>query len=703
MPHDPFKYFRVEAHELLEQFGKGVLDLEKGLNSAQTVQKILRVAHTLKGAARVVKQTAIADHAHGIEDLLQPFREAATSIPEPIIGQLLQRLEGIRQALALLAAPPGPELSAGQPGAPTAGAPTAGAPTAGPAQPAAAAPIEEELRTLRADVRELDELLEGINETQAQLRALQNSTSGIQRARQLTELLLEQLTRHGRDSGRLTGIEKLTGLAGELQGSVSALAQKLGAGLDQVQRELGQVRGAAEQLRLVPASDLFTSLERSARDAAQALGKQVVFEARGGDVRLDAHVLEVARAALTQLIRNAVAHGLESPVERRIAGKAPSGLISLEISRRGRRVRFQCRDDGRGIDLDAVRRTLQQRGTPADEVGRLGRDELLRQLLRGGISTAASVSQVAGRGIGLDLARSAAERLGGQLRIDTEAGRGTTFELMVPLSVASLEALVVEAAGTIASVPLDSVRRTLRVPSHDLSHTEQGPTVLHEGRAIPFVPLALALRPRSGAELQRSIWSVLVLDAGGLAAVGVDRLLDTETIVLRPLPQYASAEPIVAGASLDADGNPRLVIDPEQLVAEASRGRFAAPAARAERRSILVIDDSLTTRMLEQSILESAGYTVDTASSGEEGLMRARQQRYALFLVDVEMPGMDGFSFVQRTRADPELGKVPAILVTSLSAPEHLQRGKDVGASGYVIKSEFDQADLLERIRKLVE
>jgi two-component system chemotaxis sensor kinase CheA len=263
---------------------------------------------------------------------------------------------------------------------------------------------------------------------------------------------------------------------------------------------------------------------------------------------------------------------------------------------------------------------------------------------------------------------------------------------------------LLEANGALVTVPLDAVRRTLRVPSHELSHTEQGPTVLYDGRAIPFLPLALALRPRSGPEPQRTgIWSVVVIDAGGLAAVGVDRLLDTETIVLRPLPQYAPAEPIVAGASLDADGNPRVVLDPEQLVLEASRGRFAEPAPRPARRSILVIDDSLTTRMLEQSILESAGYTVATASSAEEGLVRAREQRYALFLVDVEMPGMDGFTFVQRTRADPELGKVPAILVTSLSAPEHLQRGKDVGASGYMIKSEFDQADLLERIRKLVE
>jgi len=247
------------------------------------------------------------------------------------------------------------------------------------------------------------------------------------------------------------------------------------------------------------------------------------------------------------------------------------------------------------------------------------------------------------------------------------------------------------------------VRRTLRVPSHELSHTEQGLTLLYEGRAIPFVPLALALRLHSGAELQRnSVWSVLVIDADGLAAVGVDRLLDTETIVLRPLPPYAPAESIVAGASLDADGNPRLVIDPEQLVAEARRGRFSEPAARAERRSILVIDDSLTTRMLEQSILESAGYTVDTASSGEEGLMRARQQRYALFLVDVEMPGMDGFTFIEQTRLDPSLQGIPSILVTSRDTPEDRQRGRDVGSRGYIVKSAFDQGALIEQIRGLI-
>jgi two-component system, chemotaxis family, sensor kinase CheA len=683
MAQDPFKYFRVEAHELLEQFDTGVLELEKGQGTAETTQKILRAAHTLKGASRVVKQSAIAEQAHAIEELLQPFRQSTLAVPRATLDQLLGCLDTIRAALRAIASPAAAE------------APNPGAP----------APVEEAFRTVRAEIAEMDELLEGISETHAQLRALHKATLGVERARQLADLLLDQLTRQsGREIGRQGGVDKLTSIVAELRSNVGALEQKLGTGIEQVQRELGQVRAAAEQLRLLPAGGIFTSLERSAQDSARALGKQVSFEAVGSQVRLDAHVLEVARGALLQLVRNAVAHGIESAAERKAAGKPAAGRVTIHISRRGRRVLLRCQDDGRGIDLDGVRRMLQRRGMAGAELSRLGRDELLRQLLRGGISTSVSVNQVAGRGIGLDVVREAAERLGGQVEVETTAGLGSVFLLVVPLSIASLEGLVVEVNGALVTVPLDSVRRTLRVSSNEVTRTEQGQSIVCDGHAIPFVALARVLRPSVGPlpEAPR-VWSAVVLERDGQAAIGVDRLLGTATIVLRPLPQYAAADSIIAGVSIDADGNPRLVLDPDELVTVIQRGRFADAQQRPERRSILVIDDSLTTRMLEQSILESAGYEVDTASSAEEALVRARQKRYALFLVDVEMPGMDGFTFVQRTRADPELSRVPAILVTSLSAPEHLARGKEVGAQGYVIKSEFDQADLLRRIRGLVE
>jgi two-component system chemotaxis sensor kinase CheA len=247
-------------------------------------------------------------------------------------------------------------------------------------------------------------------------------------------------------------------------------------------------------------------------------------------------------------------------------------------------------------------------------------------------------------------------------------------------------------------VPLDAVRGALRIPAAEVTTTPDGAAIGYEGKVIPFTPLTDVLRHASSGAVHA--WSAVVIESRDRrAALGVDRLLGTVTIVVRPLPELAPADPVVAGASLDGDGNPQLVLDPEVLVE--ARPVIVRVPTRA-RVKILVIDDSLTTRMLEQSILESAGYEVDLATSAEEGLERATATRYALFLVDVEMPGMDGFSFIERTRRDPVLREVPAILVTSRDAPEDRARGREVGASGYVIKGEFDQVALLDQIARLV-
>jgi two-component system chemotaxis sensor kinase CheA len=218
------------------------------------------------------------------------------------------------------------------------------------------------------------------------------------------------------------------------------------------------------------------------------------------------------------------------------------------------------------------------------------------------------------------------------------------------------------------------------------------------------VPLDRALRRSRPPGQRRQSWSAVVVQVDDRSvAVGVDRLRGTSHIVMRSLSSVVEVDPIIAGASLDAEGHPQLVLDPKGLIDMAHRATgFAEDEAKVERAPILVIDDSLTTRMLERSILESAGYTVDLAMSAEEALMKSRERRYALFLVDVEMPGMDGFEFVATTRADPVLRDTPAILMTSRDAPEDRRRGEQVGAHAYIIKSEFDQRRLLQIIRTLV-
>jgi two-component system chemotaxis sensor kinase CheA len=685
MPKDPLKYFRPEARDLVDQFAQGMLDLEKGRGTAAAVQRLLRVAHTLKGAARVVKQTEIADRAHAIEDALLPFRDSEQAVAREQLDAVIEHLDEIESRIGALSRPEPKEKPTQQ-----------------------RTNLDEAAKTVRTDVAEADAVLDGVAEAHTLLNKLRTTAQSMERTRHLTELLMIQLGPLAAGAtARAPGPagNRRAAIVEELNRAFGAIERDLGTTIDQMDRELRQVREAAERLRLVAAGTLFIALERTAFDAARALGKKVEFEGRGGDIRLDAHVLETIQGALIQIVRNALAHGIETEDERVTAGKASTGRVSVQVSRRGRRIVFACHDDGRGVDLEAVQRLAVERGYLKDANGKTDAQSLVQILLKGGISTSASVTNVAGRGVGLDVVRESVERLGGEVVVRTEPGRGTTIELVIPPSLASMDALVIEAEGVdgapiTTSIPLDSVRSTLRVPASEISGTSQGHTIVYDRRAIPFIPLVSAL---DGVPwpAHRGWTAVVVAAAKGLAAIGVDRMLGASRIVARPLPQHLTASAIMAGASLDAEGNPQLVLDPEGLFLAAERGSTVGEDQKVADRPILVIDDSLTTRMLEQSILESAGYDVDVAVSAEEALEILRRRRYALILVDVEMPGMDGFAFIERIRGDALFHEIPAILVTSRVSPEDLQRGRDVGANGHIAKSEFDQAELLAMIERL--
>jgi two-component system chemotaxis sensor kinase CheA len=343
-----------------------------------------------------------------------------------------------------------------------------------------------------------------------------------------------------------------------------------------------------------------------------------------------------------------------------------------------------------------------RRRSEGQQLEGLDAEDLTRLLLQGGISTAADVNEIAGRGVGLDVVRETAERLGGSVDLRSTPGHGVELELSVPASLSALRALIVEVGGESVALPLSAVLRGARNRTEQVSRGSDGEAVLVDGTVVPFVPLARLLRLEKATSEARA-WSTVLLETpAGTLALGVDRLLGTENMVARSLPELMLADPIIAGAALDADGNPRVLLSPEGIGRAA---RQFATLPRVENRTrvpILVIDDSLTTRMLEQSILESAGYEVELATSGEEGLEKARQRKFSLILVDVEMPGMDGFTFIEEKHKDPALKDVPAVLITSRASPEDLERGRRVGASGHIAKHEFDQNDLLQRIKRLV-
>ena len=677
MAQDPYRYFRIEGREILEELGKGVLALEKGPTSPELVARLLRSAHTLKGAARVVKEREIAECAHSIEDVLDPYREGSAVVPRERVDDLLRMLDAVTVRISALSSP----VETG-------------------ASPRKA--IDEPSRALRADVNEVEALLEGVVEVGVPLASIRRNAASLEHIRRMTELVAAQLAspRAANDAAAL----QARGTIEDLRRAIVLLERDLGVGIEQTDRELRQVREAAERLRLMPAGTMFGFLERAVRDVAVSLGKRVVFEAIGAEVRLDADVLGPIQSALLQAARNAVAHGLESEADRIASGKSPVGRVSIIVTRRGGRVSFACTDDGRGVDAEAVRRVAAQRGAQLTQAQELDPSELARLLLKGGISTAETITGVSGRGVGLDIVREAASQLGGEVDLRTEPRQGTTVEIVVPVTVSSLDVLVLEVSGQLAGIPLDKVRSTVRLRSDEITRNVDGQSIFVDGSVIAFAPLARLLNIQSEATAATSrAWSVVIVESGdALAAVGVDRLLGTENVLVRSLPALAFADPVIAGGSLDAEGNPQLVLDSDGLVDAARKLQtLGLPKAKVSL-PILVIDDSLTTRMLEQSILESAGYEVDIATSGEEGLERAHARPHALFLVDVEMPGMDGFTFIEKTRVDPLLRDTPAILVTSRASPEDRHRGETAGARAYIVKSEFEQTGLLKLIRSLV-
>ena len=499
MAKDPYRFFRVEARDLLRQMSEAVLAAEQA-PAPDLPPRLLRLAHTLKGAASVVRQPGIAAQAHAIEDLLTPLRDRAEAPGRADLDALLALIDAAGDAITALDAP----AAAGAPTPPR--AESTGTSTGSGSGSAAAAyervPDPAGASAVNAGLTGLTGLVGLPADAGTAEPADAGDPDPIGAILTIPQLMPEELdgllADIARTQGHLAPIERAAALLRELraglQGQQEALAGPLARIEDQIERgarqlarELVALRDGAEQLRLLPAAQFFAPLQRTARDAARSQDKQARLTGHGGDVKLEAALLNAVSGALVQMVRNAVAHGIELPAERIAAGKPPQGRIELRIERRGREVLFCCADDGAGLDLEAVRRTAIDKGIPG--AARLDDDALIERLLRGGLSTARRVDALAGRGVGMDLVRDTADRLGGRLTLSSRRGEGTTVELCVPLQLAALRAIRVSAGAVAAWVPLDAVECVLQRPVLNGAHLIVGDELL------PHLPLPDALQP----------------------------------------------------------------------------------------------------------------------------------------------------------------------------------------------------------------
>lgn len=763
--------FVAEEKERVQAITRHLLALERGVEEAERerlLAEILREAHNLKGAARIVGLDEIGRLSHALETCFEAVArgevaltpEACDSVYRALdaIGALMKATEAGEQPVVDVAghlrsldpsAMPAPSQRRRprpkgkmrrQPARPekTSTVVSEPSPQAAPDTGRArrSRPAEE---AVRVSTEKLDSLLASVSELRVagaslersidEIRALSERLASWQRgrrrfrARQEEPAVAGNGTAQRRTEGQLRAraraaharLEESEEVVRSAQAVVEGLRRQLEASSRRVSQATAELEGEVRRARTVPLSTLLDGFHRMVRDLARARGKTVSLVVAGGALEVDRALLEQLRDPLTHLLRNSVDHGIEPPDERQRKGKAAEGTVGVRASQHGDELLVEIEDDGAGLDLERIVTSGLERGLISpDQARSLGGEDLERLIFRSGLSTSPEVTDLSGRGIGLDVVRDAVERLHGSIHVESAAEEGTRFRLQLPLAVATTRCLLVRAGGTTLALPVASIDHIVRVGAESVRHAEGRTTVQAGGEPVLAAPLSelLGLAGFASSEERPPAAPRPAIVVGSLeqrAALLVDALLGAEELVVKSLPPPLVRVRDVGGAGVLASGEPVVVLNVSDLLRHVARwepgsGEPPASALEAERRApvVLVVEDSITTRSLEKSILETAGYQVEVAADGTAAWSLLQSGRCDLVVSDVLMPGMDGFELTERIRADERLRDMPVVLVTSLESRESRERAVAAGADAYVVKSAFDQQSLLETIRRLI-
>lgn len=726
--------FAVEHQEHLQAIREALAAALAGLPF--DLRDIFRRAHSLKGAARAVDLPAVEEMAHRLEAIFSRVSEDRLQLNPATIAAVQVGLDGIEGYVAALdegTPPPAPSavlvaldrVLEGEGTPPPSPPPSADIPAlseapAAPPEPKGAAAVEylrvnaEQVEELGSAAHALSEALARQSALEAELRALEGEIRALRRGWETLGLDRGQPS-PGRSREFERGLNQLfrhvTRLGRDQRGATWAATAAAAT-----------LRRRVERISLVPAETVLGSLGRMARDLAREAGREAAVRMEGLDLQADRRVLQALKDPVTHLLRNAVSHGLDSPANRAARGKPAEAEIGLRLEARGGLLVLTVFDDGGGPDLRRIEEVAIQRGLLSPR----GTDQpppppdrLLSLVFEPGFSTNAEVDRLSGRGIGLSVVAEAARRLRGAASMRQRQPHGTEIEIVVPFSAARQPVLLVTAGSQLYGLPSRGVERLLRLPAASIQAVERQAVTRIEigGRGVIVPVIALtALLGRDSAPLPAEnghVHAVLLRAGERRCALAVEALHDVRTLRVEALDAPGAEPDLLGGAALIEGSAPALVLSPEGLVGRWLRdeGRLAAtglglaPAQeRSRQATILVVDDSITTRTLEKSILEAQGFRVLLSVDGLDALNRLRsgEALVDLIVADVEMPRMDGFALLQALKNDPRLAPIPVILMTSRANPEDVRRGLDLGAGAYITKQKFDQRELLATIGQML-
>jgi len=759
--------FQEEATDLLQRLNEGIITLEADPGNRPLIDQWLRDAHTLKGSSRMVGLIEISDIAHRMEDIMVKVREGAMAYTGDMTDSFFEALdtvvflaehagkpsaaeadvEGVTARLTAIAESAAP-ASVEAPGQTPAAAPARSAkpepvvvetteePDAAD-EPGGETPAEQgapgtqredklqskEQTTVRIRTNQVDRLLNLVSEVvisqiraEQRVRDLRAASLGAGDALQVWGRIKTMLSALPHDDQSVADIDlhALDGMLMALRKDLVEVAKDYADDSSRNSTVVSDLQQQAMELRMLPVSTVFNSFPRAMRDLARTFNKDVDLIIEGGDTELDKKVLEEINDPLVHIMRNAVDHGVEPAADRIAAGKPPKGTIKLSARQEGDHIIIEIADDGAGIDPAKVKAAALRKGYISESEAKAMSDREARYLiLEKGFSTAAIITEISGRGVGMDVVREyVVERLKGALDVESELGRGTTFRLTIPLTLAIIRALLLRVGGQAFALPTSSIEETSRVERSAIIKVEGHEVIRRQRRTVPLVHLRDILGVESADDSGLAKIPIATLGfSGHRIGLIVDEFVGEQQIVIKTLGSHLKRIDNVAGVTILGAGEvvpilnvPDLMTNGRQLTGARIRraGAVAGPEKKGPSR-ILICEDSFTTRELERSIFEAAGYEVETATDGAMGLARLREGLNPDAVVtDVQMPNMTGFELTRAIKADDALKAIPVIIVTSLERDEEKAEGISAGADAYITKSVFNQDTLLDTVERLI-
>ena len=745
--------FSLEAEAQTQVLSSGLLALERNPTQADYLESCMRAAHSLKGAARIVGIDSGVSVAHVMEDCLVSAQEGRLVLRPEHIDALLQGTDLLMRIATPANAPQAPDIEAYvalmglllDPSAAPAVAPPPMAELQMQAPPPAPAPIETPApvietpletsdpaprknkrtteggeRVLRVTAERLNSLLDLSSKSLVETQRLKPHLATMQRLKRMQNnglRALESLNVHLKEHAlSLEAQEALEDARRLLAESQQLLAEK-NAELDEFAWQASQraqvLYDTALACRMRPFADVLTGQVRMVRDLGRSLGKQVRLEIEGEKTQVDRDVLEKLEAPLTHLLRNAVDHGIETPEQRLLKGKSEEGLIRLRASHQAGLLVLELSDDGNGVDLEKVRRSIVERQlSPAETAAQLSEEELLTFLFLPGFSLRDTVTEVSGRGVGLDAVQHMVRQLRGAVVLEQTAGEGSRFHLEVPLTLSVVRSLVVEVGEEAYAFPLAHIERMCDLEPQDIVQIEGRQHFWHEGRHVGLVAASQLLNRPASQSSGETLKVVVIRERDAIYGVAVERFVGERTLVVLPLDErLGKVQDISAGALLD-DGSVVLIVDVEDMLRSVDKllntgrleriARHGNQAAEVARKRILVVDDSLTVRELQRKLLLNRGYDVAVAVDGMDGWNALRSEDFDLLITDIDMPRMDGIELVTLLRRDNRLQSLPVMVVSYKDREEDRRRGLDAGADYYLAKASFHDDALLDAVVELI-